>query len=125
MTSRGLVLYRSILKAHKKYLPSEMKQLGDTYVRAEFKAHKDAKPEHLGAFFQEWNKYLDQITLTARARDSLSSGGTMDEKSDPLGGTAGVFAFGSDLPTDVELSEDQLKQLEKLREETGKFGGKS
>eukprot|EP00977_Amphora_coffeiformis_P013036 scaffold3339_cov174-Amphora_coffeaeformis.AAC.4 len=116
MASRGVTLYRSILRAHKKFLPAEMKALGDTYVKAEFKAHKNAKPEHVTAFFQEWDNYLQQITVTARAKDSLAAGGGMDD-----GGVGEVFAYGSDLPPDVDLSEQQLEQLRKLREETSKF----
>ena len=124
-TPRGIILYRSILRAHKKYLPTEMKQLGDTYVRSEFRAHRDAKPEHLTGFFQEWENYLSQLTVTARARDSLASGGAMQDGAAASGARTGgseVFAFGADLPTDIELSEEQIQQLEKLREETEKFG---
>ena len=125
--SRGVMLYRSILRAHKKHLPLEMKQLGDTYVRAEFRAHKEAKPEHLTSFFQEWENYLEQINVTARARDSLSAGGGMDvdgrgTSSRASVGGSQVFAFGSDLPGDVELSEEQIQQLKKLKEETDKLG---
>jgi len=118
MGSRGVTLYRSILKAHKKYLPAEMKALGDTYVKAEFKAHKNAKNEHVTAFFQEWDNYLEQITVTANAKDSLAAGGGMGNNQ---GGMGEVFAFGSDLPPDVDLSKEQLEQLKKLREETEKF----
>ena len=96
-----------------------MKALGDTYVQAEFKAHKSAKPEHVTRFFLEWDKYLEQITVTARAKESLAAGGGM---ADHRGGVGEVFAFGSDLPPDVDLSAEQLEQLKKLREETEKFG---
>ena len=98
-------------------MPAEMKSLGDTYVKSEFKAHKNAKTEHLTAFFQEWDNYLEQIIVTARAKDSLAAGGGMDG-----GGVGEVFAFGSDLPPDVDLSAEQMEQLKKLREETDKFG---
>lgn len=119
MSSRGVSLYRSILRAHKQHLPHEMKQLGDTYVKAEFRLHKKAKPEHLTGFFREWEKYLDQLMVTARARGSLSSG-SVDQ--DDGNAAATVFAFGSDLQPDIELSQDQLQQLEKLREETENVG---
>lgn len=95
-----------------------MRKLGDAYVKAEFRAHKNAKPEHLTGFFQEWDKYLQEITVTARAKDSLASGGGMD---DVHKGAGEIFAFGSDLPPDVELSDEQMEQLKKLREETEKF----
>ena len=37
MSSRikGISLYKNILRAHARYLPHEMKQLGDAYVKAE------------------------------------------------------------------------------------------
>lgn len=128
--ARGASLYRSILRAHKHHLPVEMKRLGDMYVRSEFKAHMlDAKPQHLQAFFREWDKYLDQITVAARARDSLgstppSSSVTMDTAAarNNMLQQQEIFSFGSDLPPTVELSEEQTKQLEKLKEEAEKFG---
>jgi hypothetical protein len=116
LSHRGLVLYRSILRAHKQFLPADMRELGDRYVRSEFKAHRTAtKEEHITAFYQEWNKYLEQLNVTARARKTL--------QDDAQTAEAGrIFAFGSDLPSNVELSEDQLKQLQKLKEETDRLG---
>jgi hypothetical protein len=32
---KALTLYKSILRAHSKYLPMEMRQLGDAYVKSE------------------------------------------------------------------------------------------
>ena len=41
-------LYRRILRAHRKHLPREMRVLGDQYVKAEFRAHRDVdNPVHL------------------------------------------------------------------------------
>lgn len=34
-------LYRRLLRAHRKRLPMQERLLGDEYVKAEFKAHKD------------------------------------------------------------------------------------
>lgn len=34
-------LYRTILRTHRKKLPVEQRMLGDMYVKAEFRAHKD------------------------------------------------------------------------------------
>lgn len=43
-----LPLYRRILKAHRKYLPAEMRLLGDEYVKSEFRAHRNVdNPAHL------------------------------------------------------------------------------
>lgn len=41
-------LYRRILRAHRNRLPVEERTLGDLYVKAEFKAHKDIdNPVHI------------------------------------------------------------------------------
>ena len=41
-------LYRRLLRAHRKHLPSEMRLLGDEYVKSEFRAHRDVEnPVHL------------------------------------------------------------------------------
>lgn len=41
-------LYRRLLRAHRKFLPAEMRLLGDEYIKAEFRAHKDVEnPAHL------------------------------------------------------------------------------
>ena len=55
--SRALTLYRSILRLHRQKLPASMRALGDAYVKHEFRAHADAKPEFLGSFFAEWDTY--------------------------------------------------------------------
>lgn len=44
-------LYRRLLRAHRKFLPKEMRLLGDEYVKAEFRAHRDVEnPVHLVRF---------------------------------------------------------------------------
>lgn len=41
-------LYRRLLRAHRKFLPTEMRLLGDEYVKAEFRAHRNVdNPAHL------------------------------------------------------------------------------
>lgn len=45
-------LYRRLLRAHRKYLPAEMRLLGDQYIKAEFRAHRNVdNPAHLVCFF--------------------------------------------------------------------------
>jgi len=51
--SLALRLYRAILTAHRN-LPPEMELIGNLYVREEFQRHKNAKPEHLKPFFEQW-----------------------------------------------------------------------
>jgi hypothetical protein len=41
-------LYRRLLRAHRKFLPSEMRLLGDEYIKSEFRAHREVdNPAHL------------------------------------------------------------------------------
>lgn len=114
--ARALALYRAVLGAHKKHLPPAMRSLGDTYVKSEFRLHKSAKPELAAQFLDEWTNYLDQILLTSRAQESSLTAGSLEDKGERL------FSFGADLPPDVELSEEQMAQLEKLRDEARKAG---
>ena len=118
--TRALGLYRSLLKAHKVHLPPEMRQLGDTYVKSEFKLHKSAKPEHLTSFYREWDKYLDSLLMTVRTRESLSMGAMVDPSAAEQ--TSNAAAFGKDLPKDLELQEEQKQQLDALRKEAEKLG---
>ncbi|UKZ78057.1 hypothetical protein TrVFT333_005791 [Trichoderma virens FT-333] len=55
-------LYRRLLRAHRKFLPTEMRLLGDEYVKAEFRAHRNVdNPAHLIGFLSEWQMYAQQI----------------------------------------------------------------
>ncbi|KAI8632233.1 ACN9-domain-containing protein [Xylariaceae sp. FL1651] len=55
-------LYRRLLRAHRKHLPSEMRLLGDEYVKAEFRAHRNVdNPAHLIGFLTEWQLYAQKI----------------------------------------------------------------
>mmetsp|Transcript_4236 Transcript_4236/g.10999 ORF Transcript_4236/g.10999 Transcript_4236/m.10999 type:complete len:124 (+) Transcript_4236:101-472(+) len=108
------VLYRSILRAHKRYLPSEMKELGDSYVKSEFKLFKQVTNEvQLNEFFIQWNQYLNQLMQTARRKESISAG-SLESSSNST--------FGKHLPADVSLTDEQMMQLEKLKEETERAG---
>jgi hypothetical protein len=99
-----------------------MRELGDSYIKSEFRLHKTTKKkEQVELFFVEWEMYREQINMTARAIDSLSSG-SLDDKG--AGGASTVFEYGRNLPADAELSVEQREQLEKLREEAIKSAGK-
>jgi hypothetical protein len=107
-------LYRSILRAHKRYLPQEMKGLGDSYIKSEFNMFKKVKDEvQLSQFFSEWNQYLDQLMQTARRKESISAG-SLESSSDS--------AFGKHLSADISLTDEQMSQLQKLKEETEQAG---
>lgn len=87
-------LYRSILRAHR-YLPVEMRSLGDDYIKAEFRRHRDVtNPGHIIGFLSQWKVYLDQIPIGPEAQHFRG------EKLDPT-----VFE---------KLSEEQLGQMYQL-----------
>lgn len=109
----ALSLYRAILRAHKNHLPSEMRSLGDSYVKSEFKLHKNVEnTAQLDSFFVAWENYLSETLKTARIKESSVSLGEKGMKA----------SFGQHLPPDIELSEEQQMQLEKLKEEANKAG---
>ncbi|KAL5596872.1 hypothetical protein BROUX41_006444 [Berkeleyomyces rouxiae] len=57
-----LPLYRRLLRAHRLYLPPEMRLLGDEYVKAEFRAHQKLdNPAQVIGFLTEWQMYLQQV----------------------------------------------------------------
>lgn len=112
----AITLYRNILRAHKRYLPPEMKGLGDSYVKSEFKLFKTVQDTNqLDQFYTSWQQYLQQILDTARAKEFVSSGSIKDAEE--------ITSFGQHLPPDIELTDDQKAQLEKLKEETARVGG--
>ncbi|KAK2832060.1 hypothetical protein FQN49_006891 [Arthroderma sp. PD_2] len=55
-------LYRRLLRAHRKKLPAEMRFLGDSYVKSEFRAHRSVdNPIHIIGFLTEWQLYAQQL----------------------------------------------------------------
>ncbi|KAF8493916.1 hypothetical protein F5888DRAFT_1617403 [Russula emetica] len=91
-------LYRRILRTHR-HLPAEMRSLGDDYVKAEFRRHKDVTdPGYIIGFLSQWKVYLDQI---------------------PVGPEADRFRGKRLDPTVFEkLSEEQLGQMHELMRAT-------
>lgn len=91
-------LYRSIRRAHK-YLPSEMKELGDRYVRHEFRQMMESKStstDQIKAFDTEWQTYLNTIIPAQQEKE---------------------IDLGEDLDYSL-LNDDQKQRLEQLRRET-------
>lgn len=64
----GLHIFRSILKLHSS-LPENMKELGNTYVKQEFKLHHHPQGElftvtHYVTFLNSWKDYIDEMERT-------------------------------------------------------------
>ncbi|KAF8896651.1 ACN9-domain-containing protein [Infundibulicybe gibba] len=54
-------LFRRLLRTHR-YLPTEMRSLGDDYVKSEFRRHKEVtNPVHIIGFLSQWKRYLDEL----------------------------------------------------------------
>ncbi|SCU95158.1 LAMI_0F01266g1_1 [Lachancea mirantina] len=94
-----LELYRRILREHRR-LPSFQRELGDKYVKNEFKLHKDTEnPLYIVGFLASWQDYLHAVS-----------------KGDWTEGT---------LSADVldKMSPEQVTQLYELMKETEGFRG--
>lgn len=92
-------LYRNILREHKS-LPPLQRDLGDQYVKNEFRLHRTTdNPLHIVGFLTSWQDYLRMIT----------KGDWMDE------------AMTSDVLK--KLSSDQVVQLYELMKETQQLRG--
>jgi hypothetical protein len=92
-----------------------MKGLGDSYVKNEFRLFKRVTDTNqLDQFYTSWEQYLQQILDTAHAKEFVSSGSIEAAEE--------ITSFGQHLPPDIELSDDQRVQLDKLREEAAKVG---
>ena len=99
-----------------------MRELGDAYVKNEFKLHKTAttKPAQVEQFFAAWENYLEQILVTARARQVRQATGEALKKTEDV--IPPLERFGRDLPHDIDLSQEQQDQLETLRRQTTEAG---
>ena len=72
-----------------------MRKLGNTYVRNEFKQHKETKnQEHLRQFFMGWSQYLEML----QKRQGSKIGISLDKSFNQV------------------LNEDQKEKLKQLQE---------
>ncbi|OAR01984.1 hypothetical protein LLEC1_00088 [Akanthomyces lecanii] len=88
-------LYRRLLRAHRKFLPTEMRVLGDEYIKAEFRAHRKVdNPARLVSqeeednflefmmlilcrkigFLTEWQMYAQKVEGDAWIGDKIDEG---------------------------------------------------
>ncbi|KAM8766180.1 succinate dehydrogenase assembly factor 3, mitochondrial [Acanthopagrus schlegelii] len=104
--SRVRSMYKRILVLHR-FLPIDLKALGDQYVKDEFRRHKTASPEVVKSFMAEWENYKD--TLQAQVLESA-------------GERLGTIKFGTDLAEGKlnDFQGDQIGQLYELMLESTK-----
>lgn len=131
----SLRLYKSILTSHR-VLPGEMRFIGDAYVREEFKLHKNAKPEHLRPFFEEWIAYLrlmQDMDVNNMGKDLPAEeiAKLSDEQRDKLvtmfNETQALFETGITLEMEVEAESTRVarekaeKEAREINERNGVF----
>ena len=97
-----LRLYKAILRAHAFKLQRELRSLGDQYVKAEFKAHKNVEnPLHIVGFLTQWQDYLKSVD-------------------------GNLWMEGKLKKEDLEkMSAEQILQMYELMQETKKVGSES
>ncbi|XP_073839033.1 succinate dehydrogenase assembly factor 3 [Musca autumnalis] len=79
---RVRILYKTILRLHRG-LPSELKDLGDKYVKDEFRRHLKCNPMEAQLFMTEWAKYAVTISkqLGIRGKPLGTLGDDLDEET--------------------------------------------
>ena len=67
-------LYRRLLRIHRKKLQAEERIFGDTYLKAEFRRHKDIEnPLHIVGFLTQWQQYGQQLEGDQWKEDKLDT----------------------------------------------------
>ncbi|KAM5445091.1 hypothetical protein MaudCBS49596_007862 [Microsporum audouinii] len=75
-------LYRRLLRAHRRKLPADLRFLGDSYVKSEFRAHRNVEnPIHIIGFLTEWQLYAQQLEGDSWADGKLDKA-KIDKMSD-------------------------------------------
>ncbi|KAJ8336458.1 hypothetical protein SKAU_G00376780 [Synaphobranchus kaupii] len=69
--SKVRALYKRILQLHR-FLPIDLRALGDQYVKDEFRRNKSASPVEVKSFMTEWENYRN--TLQTQVLESASGG---------------------------------------------------
>ncbi|XP_049628762.1 succinate dehydrogenase assembly factor 3, mitochondrial [Suncus etruscus] len=104
--SRVRALYRRILQLHR-FLPPDLKALGDQYVKDEFRRHKTVGSDETQRFLQEWEMYA--AVLWQQANENTEN-------------STGKACFGTTLPEEKlnDFRDEQIGQLQELMQEATK-----
>jgi hypothetical protein len=121
-----LPLYRRLLRIHRKKLDPEQRVFGDTYLKAEFKRHKDIdNPLHIVGFLTEWQQYGQQIEGDGW-KDERIDQEVVDKMSDQQVGQMyelmlAIQKRGRD-SVDEEIEEQEGQVLKAMEEAQKKVG---
>ncbi len=102
-----LHLFRDILKVHRLKMAGPLRDIGDDYVKSEFKSHLRGKTTQAQwqQFVEQWRTYLSFVNGTAGAKAPMvNSSGELSEE---------VFEA---------MSPDQRQRMEALRKEAQRLG---
>ncbi|RCH91384.1 acetate non-utilizing protein 9 [Rhizopus azygosporus] len=118
-----LKLYKEILRTHR-CLPPAMRALGDDYVKAEFKRHKDIdNPAHIVGFVSQWQQYLDTIKEQTAPLSAESPAPSNDSLVRSFNTPTEGWGKKIDPGLLDKMSDEQLGQLYELRTEVKKSLG--
>jgi hypothetical protein len=125
-----LRLYARVLRLHREKLPLPLRDLGDQYVREEFRSMWKLKEadlaKHHDEFSQQWENYTKSLSHTdAQQTPPLEGEGGM--RNDQEGNATAAAAATVDSATTSameslgqrvsELNEEQKEQLKRLKTE--------
>ncbi|KAF9275529.1 acetate non-utilizing protein 9 [Mortierella alpina] len=97
-----LALYRQILRAHR-VLPSQFRILGDGYVKAEFRRHKDVdNPLYIVGFLEQWTEYLNHLKSSSPTQPQQRQG--QQQHSSSLSSPS-ITHSASNAPQDASAQE--------------------
>lgn len=120
-------LFRGIMRVHRTKLPAEMRDLGDSYVRAEFRAHIKAKTTEAQwtQFLSMWEGYLAMLNPPAEASSQpvglhVEQHAAVERDASSVGSVDAVRQVTEGL--DTYMSPEQRLRLEALRKEAAQLG---
>jgi len=113
-----MALYRSILRIHRVKLPTPMREMGDRYVREEFKSHiaADTTQEQWALFVAEWHRYRNMLAGAA----DVGSGSTVLDNDALVTGIDRSGEFTDEAVAD--MSQEQRDRLTAVRRKAMKIG---
>ncbi|XP_069032905.1 succinate dehydrogenase assembly factor 3, mitochondrial [Embiotoca jacksoni] len=109
-------LYKRILILHR-FLPIDLRALGDQYVKDEFRRNKGASPEEAKSFMTEWQNYKDTVQTqvlqsagehlgSVKFGTNLSEGNLSDFQEEQIGQLYELMLESTKPNTQFDIQED-------------------